>query len=32
VVGKLRKNVLQQLAAEPLTFYRKRPAGAANAR
>jgi len=25
VVGKLRKNVLQQVAAEPLTFYRTRP-------
>jgi putative protease len=25
VVGKMRKNVLQQLAAEPLTFYRSRP-------
>lgn len=31
VVGKLRKNVLQQLVAEPLTFYRNRPAGAASA-
>ena len=26
VVGRMRKNVLQQLAAEPLTFYRSRPA------
>ncbi len=26
VVGKMRKNVLHQLAAEPLTFYRSRPA------
>jgi len=25
VVGRLRKNVLQQVAAEPLTFYRQRP-------
>ena len=26
VVGKMRKNVLQQLKTEPLTFYRQRPA------
>jgi len=27
VVGKMRKNVLQQLAAEPLNLYRSRPGG-----
>ncbi len=26
VVGSMRKNVLQQLASQPMTFYRKRPA------
>jgi hypothetical protein len=28
VVGAMRRNVLKQLAAEPLTFYRTRPAPA----
>ena len=28
VVGSMRKNVLQQLASQPLTFYRQRPAPA----
>jgi putative protease len=27
VVGKIRKNVLQQAAAQPISFYRARPGG-----